>query len=193
MEEYHKELEVVMIRANVIEDEEVTMSRFFSGLNKYIANVVELQPYMDLEDLINLSIKVEKQMIRKSSARLGAYSCASLGWKMNYRREGNAPSKPIMTPKVVEPSNPKKQVLATKQKSKTKVKMKHNRDIKCFKCQGLGHYASRCANQRIMIFRDDGEIEFTSETSNCDDMPPLMDDNDVEYAHNRENIFNTRC
>ena len=34
-----------------------------------------------------------------------------------------------------------------------------------------------------MILRDDGEIEFTSETSNCDDMPPLMDDNDVEYAH----------
>jgi hypothetical protein len=29
--------------------------------------------------------------------------------------------------------------------------------------------------------------------SNCDDMPPLIDDSDVEYAHNRENIFHTRC
>jgi len=57
----------------------------------------------------------------------------------------------------------------------------------------LGHYASECANQRIMILRDDGEIEFTIETSNCDNMPPLMDDSDVEYAHNRENIFHTRC
>ena len=34
MEEYQKELEVVaMIRANVNEDEEVTMSRFLNGLN----------------------------------------------------------------------------------------------------------------------------------------------------------------
>jgi hypothetical protein len=83
MKEYHKELEVVMIKAKVIEDEEVTMSRFFSGLNKDIANVVELQPYMDLKDLIHLAIKVEKQMKRKSSARPRTYS----GWKMNYRRE----------------------------------------------------------------------------------------------------------
>ena len=41
VEEYHKELEVVMIRANVIKDEKVTMSRFFSGLNKGRTNVVE--------------------------------------------------------------------------------------------------------------------------------------------------------
>jgi len=75
VEEYHKELEVVMIKANVIEDEEVTMSRFFIGLNKYISNVVELQPYMDLQDLIHLAIKVEKQMKRKSSARRSLFRC----------------------------------------------------------------------------------------------------------------------
>ena len=38
--EYQKELEVAMIRANVNEDEEVTMSRFLNGLNRDIANVV---------------------------------------------------------------------------------------------------------------------------------------------------------
>jgi hypothetical protein len=59
VEEYHKELEVVMIKANVNKDEEVTMSRFLSGFNKD-SNVVELQPYMDLEDLVHLAIKVEK-------------------------------------------------------------------------------------------------------------------------------------
>jgi hypothetical protein len=59
VEEYHKELEVVMIKANVIKDEEVTISRFLSGLNKD-SNMVELQPYMDLEDLVHLAIKVEK-------------------------------------------------------------------------------------------------------------------------------------
>ena len=42
MEEYQKELKVTMIRANVNEYEEVTMSRVLYGLNKDIANVVEL-------------------------------------------------------------------------------------------------------------------------------------------------------
>ena len=49
VEEYQKELEVAMIRANVNEDEEVTMSRFLNGLNRDIANVVELQSYVELE------------------------------------------------------------------------------------------------------------------------------------------------
>jgi hypothetical protein len=68
-----------MIRANVIKDEKVIMYRFLSGLNKDIANVVELQPYMDLEDLVYLAIKMEKRMKRKSSTRLGAYSGSSSG------------------------------------------------------------------------------------------------------------------
>jgi hypothetical protein len=42
VEEYKKELEVAMIRANVNEDEEVTMSRFLNGLNRDITNVMEL-------------------------------------------------------------------------------------------------------------------------------------------------------
>jgi hypothetical protein len=49
VEEYQKELEVVMIRANVNEDEEVTMYRFLNGLNRDISNVVELQSYVELE------------------------------------------------------------------------------------------------------------------------------------------------
>ena len=42
VEEYYKEMEVAMIRANVEEDREATMSRFLVGLNREIANVVEL-------------------------------------------------------------------------------------------------------------------------------------------------------
>ena len=59
MKEYDKELEVVMIIANVNNDEEVTMSRFLNRLNKDINNVVELQSYVDLQELVQLSIKVE--------------------------------------------------------------------------------------------------------------------------------------
>ena len=49
-----------MISANGNEDEEVTMSRFFNGLNRDIVNVVQLQSYVELEELVHLSIKVKK-------------------------------------------------------------------------------------------------------------------------------------
>ena len=40
VDDYHKEMEIAMIRANVEEDREATMSRFLNGLNRDIANVV---------------------------------------------------------------------------------------------------------------------------------------------------------
>uniref|UniRef100_A0A2N9EBM0 Tf2-1-like SH3-like domain-containing protein n=1 Tax=Fagus sylvatica TaxID=28930 RepID=A0A2N9EBM0_FAGSY len=49
VEDYHKEMEVAMIRANVEEDREATMARFLSGLNRDIANVIELQHYVEIE------------------------------------------------------------------------------------------------------------------------------------------------
>jgi hypothetical protein len=215
VEEYQKELKVAMIRANVNEDDEVTISRFLNGLNRDVTNVVELQSYVKLEELVHLAIKVEGQLKRKGSTRSGAYSGSFLGWKMNYRRAGGVPLKPLVTSEATEPTSMKKQVLANDKKLKGEVQPKRNHDIKCFQCQGLRHYASECANHRVMILRDDGEIMSTSEGSNCDDMPPLEDASDLEYVvddkilvirrsfsvqtkeedveKQRENIFHTRC
>jgi hypothetical protein len=41
---------------------------------------------------------------RKSSTRLGGYLGSFQGWKLNLKREGNAQTKPIIVPKVVESS-----------------------------------------------------------------------------------------
>jgi len=47
---------VPIIRANVNEDEEVTMTRFLNGLNTDIANVVELQSYVELEECCDVAV-----------------------------------------------------------------------------------------------------------------------------------------
>ena len=60
MDDYHKEMKIAMIRANVEEDREATMARFLNGLNRDIANVVELQHYVELEDMVHMAIKVER-------------------------------------------------------------------------------------------------------------------------------------
>ena len=59
VDDYHKEMEIAMIRANVEEDREATMARFLNGLNQDIANMVELQHYVELEDTVHMEIKVE--------------------------------------------------------------------------------------------------------------------------------------
>ena len=68
VDEYSKEMETLMIKASFTEDEDQTMARFLGGLNQNIADVVELYPYVDLEDLINIAIKVEKQHKQKWTA-----------------------------------------------------------------------------------------------------------------------------
>ena len=57
VDEYHKEMEIAMIRANIVEDREATMARFLNGLNRDIANVVELQHYVELEDMVHMATK----------------------------------------------------------------------------------------------------------------------------------------
>jgi phosphopantetheine adenylyltransferase len=68
VEDYHMEMEVATIQANVKEDREATMARFLSRLNRDIANVVELQHYVEVEDM-HMAMKVERQLKRKGTTR----------------------------------------------------------------------------------------------------------------------------
>ena len=42
VDEYYMKMEMRMVWGNIIEDREVMMARFLNGLNREIANVVEL-------------------------------------------------------------------------------------------------------------------------------------------------------
>jgi acetolactate synthase small subunit len=61
VDDYYKEMEVAMIKANVEEDREATMARFLHKLNHEIADVVEMQHYVELTDMVHQAIKVEEQ------------------------------------------------------------------------------------------------------------------------------------
>ena len=71
VEEYYKKMEIAMIRTNVKEDHETTMARFLVRLNRDIADVVELQHYVKLDDMVHMAIKVEQQLKGKRSIRIG--------------------------------------------------------------------------------------------------------------------------
>lgn len=82
VEDYYKEMEIVMIRANVEEDREATMARFLFGLNREIHDRVEMHHYVELEDMVHMAIKVEQQLKRGSGTR-AAPNPRNIPWKSN--------------------------------------------------------------------------------------------------------------
>lgn len=65
MEDYHKEMKIVKIRTNVIDDREATMARFLDGLNKDINNMVNLQHYIKIENMVHIATKIKRLSKRK--------------------------------------------------------------------------------------------------------------------------------
>ena len=97
VEDYYTEKEVAMIRANVVEYREATMARFLGGLNRDIANIVELHPYGELEEMLHLAIKVERRLKKKSIFRYSSQSSSARNGKWD--REEKEVGK-VATPKL---------------------------------------------------------------------------------------------
>ncbi|XP_058006772.1 uncharacterized protein LOC131182140 [Hevea brasiliensis] len=221
VEEYFKEMEMAMIRANVEEDREATMARFVKGLNLDIANIVELQHYVELDDMLNMAIKIEKQLKKKKAFKMGVgmNSSNNAPWKPNWKKGETYDSKAVSKEKKEETRGGEKPSVTEKGKGQN-TSSGRTRDIQCFRCLGKEHYASQCPNKRVMVMRQNGEIESEDDDVDDDDasesMPPLEEASDVEHAVGgnilvvthalsaqakeeegdalqRENIFHTRC
>lgn len=197
VEEYFKEMDVLMIQANIEEDEEVTMARFLNGLTNDIRDIVELQEFVEMDDLLHKAIQVEQQLKRKGVAKRSFTNFGSSSWKDKGKKDGAATS---------SSSTP----IPSKTRSKSQEEpSKRSRDVKCFKCQGLGHYAYECPNKRSMVLRDgeyisesDVEEEEESEYVEEEETPEgdllmirrlLGGQLKHEEESQRENIFHTRC
>ena len=144
-----------MIWANMEEDREATMVRFLNGQNQDIANVVELQHYVELKDMVHMAIKVKQQLKRKGT-RSFQNPGSSTSWRSNGRKDEGA----IFKSKTEPPKRRDEAPIVNKGKNESQT---HNRDIKCFHYLGVGHIASQCPNKRTMITRIDGEVETESE------------------------------
>ncbi|XP_048236341.1 uncharacterized protein LOC107261617 [Ricinus communis] len=89
IEEYYQEMEIALIRANIDEDREATMAQFLHGLNKDIVNLVELQHYVEMEDMLHMEIKIERQLKQKSKNS----SSTNSNWKSNWKCTNSAQNK----------------------------------------------------------------------------------------------------
>ena len=214
VEQYYQDMEMAMIRANVVEDREATMARFLHGLNRDIANLVELHHYVDLDDMLHMAIKVEKQLKTRSKTN----SNSSTPWKSNWKGNEKSNTSSNFKPKGDQGSK-KVEVGNNKFVPKSDNSNSRARDLKCFRCLGFGHKAAQCPNAKVMVALANGEIESEDEDEDVSDMPPLEDASNDEGEEmepldgslftlvtrralnmqakeeevQRENIFHTRC
>lgn len=111
-----------MIRANVIEERGITMSRFVQELNDDIIDVVKLNCCVEMEKVVHLAIKVEQQLkrkgVKKSSSNLNSSS-----WKESNKKDSDVSS---------SSSNTFFQKIYVKHHDKPK--KSNSNEIKYFKC-----------------------------------------------------------
>ena len=79
VEEYRQQMELLLLRARHKEEERTSIARFLSGINMKVKDKVELLPYRDLDELVQLCITVEHQLKRKPSSK--CYGFHSYPWK----------------------------------------------------------------------------------------------------------------
>ena len=188
------------------------MARFLAGLNREIANIVELQHYVESEDMVHMAMKVERQLKRRSGSGFGVAipSGFSSPWKASGRNEEELEfqikSEPVK----------KKEDVADVGKGKLDSQFTRSSEVKCFKCMGRRDIASQCPNRCTMILREDGGFEYEEEAIEESKQPLGEEEEDVEYpviedllvtrralnvqvkeeddgVEQRDNIFHTRC
>eukprot|EP00257_Ricinus_communis_P025234 XP_025012648.1 uncharacterized protein LOC107261037 [Ricinus communis] len=132
VEEYYQEMEIALIRVNIEEDREATVARFLHGLNKDIANLVELQHYVEMEDMLHMAIKIKRQLKQKSKNS----SSTNSNWKSNWKGTNSAQNKGK------EVSKDNKAETKGDQSNKSRTQEGKPKKIQCFKCPGYGHISS---------------------------------------------------
>ncbi|XP_071918888.1 uncharacterized protein [Coffea arabica] len=190
VDKYHKEMEILMLRADVQENPETIMARFLNGLRPDIAERVELQHYMELHELVDKVIKVEQRLKRRSTTRSN-FNATTYSTNHPFQPRNDSRSSPntpmpksrfeknkVGNSSVGKPSSstPKFEELRAQTRA---------RDTRCFKCQGRGHIASQCPNQRTMIMMQNDEIVSEDETE-YESIPPLEGGSDGESPNEEE-------
>ena len=122
----------------------MVMSRFLGGLNREIQDKVELQNYEDVQEMVHKAELIEAQIKRRISRPTFT---------------SNIP-KPKEFNKSTPTQNTKPATATIKEEIKTEFKPRgtSTSNVRCFKCQGMGHYSRDCPNKKMFLLQEGGNI-----------------------------------
>jgi len=206
IKEYRQKMELYMMGLGIRKYETVTVARFMSDLSLEIRDKVELLPYRNFHDLVQICIKIEQQILKKGlrkSSYLSSYP------KKDPKREEKFVKEKLK-------GNPFKPIAQESFKKKDEpIALNRTSDIKFFKYLGWGYVKSQCPSMRTILMK--AQDEYSNEEDINEES--TSDESDYEsrkdvYAHDggllmirktlnnqpslqtesqRENIFHTCC
>ena len=200
VEEYYQELQTGLIRCGLVEDNEAMLARFMGGLNKEIQTILEYKDYTTITRLFHLACKAEREVQDRQAATRPNFSAGrNTSWTSRGPSTASRPAAPPSTsaahssretPKQppptfkAAPSGP----AATSSSSMASTGQTRDRDIKCRRCQGGGHFARDCPSKRVMTITANGGYESASDYDEetlvliaNEEQGANDDPNDVEY------------
>ncbi|XP_004292437.1 PREDICTED: uncharacterized protein LOC101306407 [Fragaria vesca subsp. vesca] len=166
VDDFTKEFDLLTMRCGLAEEEEQTVARYLAGLRREIHDVVVLQPCWSYSEVYQLAIQVEKQL--QSRYKRGA----SEDYEAKKIASSSTPKiTPMLDANIREPLKNQAEHKAEARESNK------GKNVKCFKCSGLGHIASDCPNRRVVnLVEELGE----SSSAGLDDMPTSDDYGDQD-------------
>lgn len=202
-----------MMKCDLKDDEEQKIVRYLGGLNIEIAHRVQLQQYQDLDDVVQLALKIEKQL---STTLQGQPSTSKYPFSPSNSKKPSQSywsRNPLYNNKTQNTRyNTSKQPVQNTKDNNSKPAPQSKSTIKCFKCQGFGHISSDCPNRKVFTIIEGESHELLEEESEAD-IEPMYDEDCTPADHGellvvrrslhtaptkddrwlRHNIFHTRC
>ncbi|KMT03924.1 hypothetical protein BVRB_8g187340 [Beta vulgaris subsp. vulgaris] len=147
VELYINEFERLHMACDMKEADEQKNARFLVGLNRSIANLLELQQYVTFDDVCILATKIECQLKDNRTRTPWAASLPSPPPSAMPSQPSNA------TASTDSSSNQAKAAAPSSAVSPSSAKDDHApiraKKPRCFRCQGLGHIARNCPNTTL--------------------------------------------
>src|SRR3954462_12516396 len=173
---YYMEMELLLQRARVREEVEMTMQRFLHGLKFNIKSIVWHHQYYNMNDLLHLAREAESQPAEEaqlkakytSSSRFSPWTQSTAPME-NYganTRASSSLSKPASNGSMA------KKPAAPATSGGSNMSTARNRETTCHACGNPGHFKRDCPNRKVMFVNEDtGEYE-----TGDDEDPDAYDD-----------------
>jgi hypothetical protein len=185
-----------MLHCGVVEEDEDKMVRFYGGLNRNIQDIIDYKEYDSIQRLLQLAMLSEKELqgcqwsSNKGAAvftqqpfmsNTGAsFSCAPTIPSNSVSR---ALTSSVSVKMTTAPTVPK----TTSSSPSTS----HSSDIRCHRCQGLGHLQRECPNKRTYVASTDGGYISTYDVEDDDIAAADIIGADNDHKMSEEEILGT--
>ncbi|PKI49423.1 hypothetical protein CRG98_030193 [Punica granatum] len=180
-----KEFKLLTMGCELCEFQETTIVRFLGGLNKEIADMIERQPFVSLEDVIKLSVKVRRQQKR------GQLTIPQV-FNLKLVIAGSTPQGSTS-----RWNEPRKEVEGSLKSQAESAKVKEQevdpqplvqcRDIKCLEFHGFRHFTSEFPSWREVTIQTPHAIESEVEEA-IEDVCGVTSKEKVKYADEGEKL-----